>query len=158
MIKYLPLAALVLAFSNTFSAALEADVSKITSASPARAWEAIGNFCGLSTWHPEVQSCALTEVMGAKLRIMTLKDGGKIRQQLVEQNSATMTMRSLFLDGALPVTNYQATLRVVVTGDGTTYNWTAQFEANGVADIEAVNRITGFYSAGLHALVAKSEK
>lgn len=68
MIKYLPLAALVLAFSNTFSAALEADVSKITSASPARAWEAIGDFCGLSTWHPEVQSCALTEVMGAKLR------------------------------------------------------------------------------------------
>jgi hypothetical protein len=158
MIKHLPLAALALACSNTVSAALEADVSKVTSASPAHAWEAIGDFCGISTWHPEVQSCALTEVMGAKLRMITLKDGGKIREQLVEQNRDTMSMRSLFLDGALPVTNYQATLRVVVTGDGTTYNWTAQFQANGVADIEAVNRITGFYSAGLQALVAKSEK
>lgn len=158
MTRHLRLAALALAFSSTGSAALDANVTKVTSSTPARAWEAIGDFCGLSTWHPAVTGCELTEVMGAKLRLITLRDGGKIREQLVEQNNETMSIRSLFLDGSLPVSNYQAKLEVVVTGEGTTYNWTGKFEASGVADVEAVKSITGFYSAGLDALVAKSVK
>jgi hypothetical protein len=158
MTKRLPIAVLALVFSSTVSAALDASVSRVTSANPARAWEVIGDFCGISTWHPEVKACELSEVMGAKLRIFTRADGGRIREQLVEQNNESMRMRTLLLDGALPVSNYQATLSVVVTEAGTTYNWTGTFEANAVADVEAVKSITGFYSAGLEALVAKSEK
>lgn len=158
MTKQLPLTILALAFSSTVATALDANVTKVTSASPARAWEAIGDFCGLSTWHPAVKACKMTEVMGAKLRIVTLKDGGTIREQLVEQNSEAMSQRYLFLDGALPVSNYQATLRVVVSGESTTYNWTGKFEANAVPDAEAVKRITGFYSEGIDALVQLSVK
>lgn len=84
--------------------------------------------------------------MGAKLRMTTLKDGGTIREQVVEQNSEAMSPRYFFLDGALPVRNYQATLRVVVTGEGTTYIWTGKFEANAVTDAGAVTSITGFYA------------
>ena len=158
MTKRLPIAALALACSSTFSAALDASVSKVTSATPARAWEVIGDFCGISTWHPEVKACELSEVMGAKLRIFTRADGGTIREQLVEQNNESMRMRSLLLDGALPVSNYQATLSVVATEAGTTYNWTGTFEANAVADAQAIKSITDFYSAGLDGLVAKSLK
>lgn len=153
MMKQLSLAIFALAWSSTGSTALDAHVSKVTPACPAQAWEAIGDFCGLSTWHPFVKACQLTEVMGAKLRLITLKDGGAIREQLVEQNNDAMSQRSLFLDGALPVSNYQATLSVVVSKDVTTYNWTGTFEANAVSDAEAVKRITDFYSAGLDELI-----
>ena len=42
----------------------------------AQAWDAVGDFCGISTWHPLVSACELTEVMGAKLRRITLTNGG----------------------------------------------------------------------------------
>jgi hypothetical protein len=96
--------------------------------------------------------------MGAKLRKITLKDGGQIREQLIEHNNEAMSQKYWFLDGALPVGNYQATLRVVATGEATTYNWSGNFIANAVPDAEAVMRITAFYSAGIDALVERSEK
>lgn len=158
MIRRSILAALAIAISPTFASALDTNVSKVTSVSPAQAWEAIGDFCGISAWHPAVATCKLSEVMGAKLRLITLKDGGTVREQLVEQNNDALIQKSLFLDGALPISNYQATLKVVVTGDGTTYTWSGNFLANGVSDDEAVKSITSFYSAGVDGLVAKSKK
>jgi hypothetical protein len=156
--KRLALVVLALAYSTTNSSALDATVSKVTSASPAQAWDAVGDFCGISTWHPLVSACELAEVMGAKLRRITLTNGGTIREQLVEQNNGAKTQRYWFLDGALPVSNYQATLKVDMTEAGTTYNWSGNFEANAVSDAEAIKSITEFYSVGIDALVRKSSK
>jgi hypothetical protein len=64
-----------------------------------------------------------------------------------------MLQRSLFLDGPLPVTNYQATLKVEATSEGTTYIWSGKFEADGVSDAQAIEAVSDFYSAGLDALV-----
>lgn len=152
------LSVFAITISTTSVAALEVTISKTTSATPAQAWQEIGDFCGIAAWHPAVEKCDLSEVMGAKLRKITLKTGGTIREQLVEQNEAGMFQRSLFLDGPLPVANYQATLKVVATAGGATYNWSGTFLPNSVPDNEAVKSVTAFYSAGIDALVAKSGK
>lgn len=152
------LVALAIAMSTTSVSALDANVSKATTASPAEAWEEIGDFCGIAVWHPAVEKCELSDVMGAKLRKITFKSGGTIREQLVEQNNEAMFQRSLFLDGALPVTNYEATLKVVVTEEGSTYIWSGNFRANGVPDAKAVKSVSDFYSAGIDALVGKRRK
>jgi hypothetical protein len=153
MIKRWLLAALSIAMFTTSASALDVKASKTTTASPTEAWAAVGDFCGIARWHPEVEKCELSEVMGAKLRRMTLKKGGTVREQLVEQNNEAMLQKSLFLDGTLPVTNYQATLKVEATSEGTTYIWSGKFEADGVSDAQAIEAVSDFYSAGLDALV-----
>lgn len=158
MIKRWLLAALSIAMFTTSASALDVNASKTTTASPTEAWAAVGDFCGIARWHPEVEKCELSEVMGAKLRRMTLKKGGTVREQLVEQNNEAMLQKSLFLDGTLPVTNYQATLKVVVSEHGATYIWSGNFLANGVSDAQAIEAINDFYRAGLEAIASPTKE
>lgn len=158
MIRRWHLAALSIAMSTTSASALDANASKTTTASPTEAWAAVGDFCGIARWHPDVEKCELSEVMGAKLRRLTLKNGGTVREQLVEQDNKAMLQKSLFLDGTLPVTNYQATLKVVVSEHGAMYVWSGNFLPNSVPDAQAIKAVRDFYSAGLDALAKHREK
>lgn len=158
MINRPALAALALICPTASASALEANVRRETGLAPAQAWQVIGDFCGIAKWHPAVASCELSEVMGAKLRRIKFKDGGTMREQLVEQNTETMMQRSLMLDGTLPVRNYQATLKVVPAETGAAYMWSGVFEANGATEDEAVQSLTRFYTAGVGGLVEQSKK
>ncbi len=155
MISRPALAALDLMFATPSASALEANVSQKTDLAPALAWQAIGDFCGIARWHPPVASCELSEVMGAKLRRISFKDGGTMREQLVEQNTDTITMvqRSLILDGTLPVRNYQATPKVVATAAGAAYTWSGVFESNGASEEEAIQSLMRFYTDRIGGLV-----
>lgn len=152
------MAGLALVFSTASASALEANISRETVLAPAQAWQAIGDFCGIAKWHPAVASCELSEVMGAKLRRIKFKDGGTMREQLVEQNTETMVQRSLMLDGTLPVRNYQATLKVVQTATGAAYTWSGVFEANGASEDEAIQSLTRFYTEGIEGLADPEKK
>ena len=158
MINRPVLAALCLVFHTASASALEANVSQETALAPAQAWQAIGDFCGIAKWHPEVASCEPSEVMGAKLRRIKFKDGGTMREQLVEQNAETMEQKSLMLDGTLTVRNYQATLKVVPTATGAAYTWSGVFETTGASEDEAVQSLTRFYTAGIGGLVQQGKK
>ncbi len=158
MIKRPALAALALTYATASASALEAEFSRKTDLAPAPAWQAIGDFCGIAKWHPSVESCELSEVMGAKLRRIKFKDGGTMREQLVEQNTDTMVQRSLMLDGTLPVRNYQATLKVVATATGAAYTWSGVFEANGATEDAAIQSLMRFYTDGVGGLVEQGKK
>ncbi len=157
--KKIAIAALMTVLSATSAAALEARYSKDTTAPAATAWATIGDFCGISSWHPALEKCELSEKDGATLRKLFLKGGGTILEQLVEQNDKTMTQTYIILGGVLPVANYKSTLKVVPNGDGATYEWTGAFDAKkGVEGAESVKVMTGVYTAGVDALVDKSSK
>ncbi len=156
--KKLAIIAIATALSATSAAALDARYSKDTTAPPAKAWAAIGDFCGISAWHPALEKCELSQKDGATLRTLHLKGGGTILEQLVEQNDKTMTQTYIILGGVLPVTKYKSTLKVVPKGEGATYDWSGAFEAKGVEDAESVKVMTGVYTAGVDALVSKTSK
>lgn len=152
------LAVSAIALSATSALALDAHYSKDTAASAAKAWATIGDFCGISAWHPALEKCELSKKDGATLRTLTLKGGGTITEQLVEQNDKTMTQTYVILEGVLPVQKYKSTLKVVPKGDAATYDWSGTFEAKGAPDADAVKTITGVYAAGVDSLVEKSAK
>lgn len=156
--KKLTLTALAVALSATSAAALEAHYSKDTPAPAAKAWSAIGDFCGISAWHPALEKCELSQKDGATLRRLYLKGGGTVLEQLVEQNDKTMTQTYIILDGVLPVNKYKSTLKVVAKDKGATYDWSGTFEAKGAPDADAVKTMTGVYTAGVDALVDKTSK
>ena len=56
MLRHLAAAALAVAVASP-AMALEAYKSVMVDATPA--WAAVGDFCGISTWHPAVEKCEL---------------------------------------------------------------------------------------------------
>lgn len=149
---------LLLALSAQQAFALDAHYSKETSAAPAAAWAAIGDFCGISAWHPALEKCEISQKDGKTFRTLHLKGGGTVLEQLVEQNDKTMTQTYTIIDGVLPVSNYKSTLKVVPQGKGAVYDWSGQFDAKNASDADAVKTMTGVYAAGVDALVTKTSK
>lgn len=138
--------------------ALDAQYSKDVAVPAAQAWAAIGDFCDISAWHPAVEKCELSQKDGATLRTLSLKGGGSILEKLVEQNDETMTLTYVIVEGALPVTNYKSTLKVVQSGENARFDWSGTFDARGVSDANAAKTINGVYAAGVDSLVDKSSR
>jgi ADP-heptose:LPS heptosyltransferase len=51
--------------------ALEAKVEKSVAASAEKVWVAVGDFCGIASWHPAVAKCVLSEKDGKSFRELT---------------------------------------------------------------------------------------
>ena len=123
-----------------------------------KVWVTIGDFCGIATWHPAVETCELGEKDGAKIRTLTLKDGGgTIVEELVEWDDAKHSYTYKILEpGPLPVADYTATLSTKEDDDGGAgIKWVGTFAAKGVSDEEAKAAIEGVYKAGIDAILAK---
>ena len=95
-------------------------------------------------------------VVGAE-RLLTLREGGEIRERLLGFSEFKRTVVYSILSSPLPISDYVATLRVtpVTMGEKAFIEWWSRFEA-APADREAmVNRIRGVYEAGIEALAGK---
>ena len=138
----------VISLGASSASALDAKVEKAMASDAAMAWAAIGDFCGISKWHPAVTKCELSENDGKTFRTLTLKDGAKLLEQLVVFDKAAMSYTYTIVEGPLPVKNYSSTISVKSAGKASTLSWMGKFDANGATDAEAVKVITGIYEAG----------
>lgn len=141
----------------------------ITIDAPAAAvWARIHNFDALKDWHPAVaDSPADKGNAEGSVRQLTLKGGGALTETLESHDEAKMRTSYRAADGgALPVTNYTATLSVRADGEQKSIvEWRGAFyrgyrnndpppEQN---DEAAVRAITGVYQSGLANLKKLAE-
>ena len=149
----LALLALVALFA--FSAAAEAiEVKKRREApgTPAAVWEVVGGFCAIKNWHPAVAECEEITEGDDVFRILTLQDGGKIKEQLTDKGDTSYSYE--IVESPLPVKNYKATLKV---GEDDEENrveivWKSEFDANGASDDEAKQVIVGIFEDGVKGI------
>jgi Polyketide cyclase / dehydrase and lipid transport len=151
------------AMTVTSAFALDAHVSKDSAGTPADVWAAVGDFCGISTWHPAVAKCEISAKDGATFRTLTLKDGAKLLEKQTAFDAKAMTYSYTIEEGPLPVANYKSTIKVVAKdstgkGGGSTIDWSGSFDAKGAPDADAIKTISGIYAGGIDALVAKTTK
>jgi hypothetical protein len=123
-----------------------------TPAAPAKAWNAIGDFCGLATWLPAVAGCQLSRVDGVVLRTLSLNGGGTVVEKLIRWDARKRSYTYGIVSGPLPVANYVSTLSVAPAGKGSVVSWTGDFAAAGAPDDKAVATIAGLYDSGLASL------
>jgi mxaD protein len=129
-----------------------------------KVWKAIENFDGLNTWHPAVAKDEIVEgtnnTVGA-VRLLTLKDGGTIKEKLLGFTPAAHSFRYAILEGVLPVTSYTSIVTVKSAGKGKSLvTWSGKFKRKNVADNPgdnendktAVDTITSVYQGGLQNL------
>jgi hypothetical protein len=130
--------------------ALETSAMASSKLSADAMWTKIGDFCGISKWHPAVEKCELSA--DGKTRTLSLKGGGTIVEALVKMDAAGRTYTYSILNGPLPVVNYTSTITVSADGAGSAVNWSGKYDAKGASDADAQKVIQGIYDAGLKAL------
>lgn len=147
----LPLAAIAAVIVSTTAAfALDSSVTTPSSLSPDALWKKVGDFCGIASWHPALEKCALSA--DGKQRTLTLKGGGTIVESLVNWDAANRSYTYAIVSGPLPVANYQSTISVIPDAKGSALKWTGKYDAKGAPDADAKKTIDGIYESGAKAL------
>jgi mxaD protein len=169
----LSLAALAIAITLPISA-IAADTLKVEESvqinAPAnKVWEKISNFNDLGAWHPAVKSTEITSGENNKvgaMRLLTLQDGGTIKEKLLGYNSKKMTFKYTIIESVLPVSSYVSSVTVTPEKDNTSkVVWKGSFKrkdlsdkpAAGQDDETATKTITSVYRGGLDNLKKISE-
>jgi carbon monoxide dehydrogenase subunit G len=124
-------------------------------AAPDKVWAAIGDFCGIANWHPVVAKCEAGEDGGVKMRTLTTKDGGVLKEALTNWDDQAMSYTYTIMESPLPVAKYVSTIKVSGTGDASTIEWSSTFNAKDAPDDKAKEVISGIYKAGLESLMKK---
>lgn len=120
-----------------------------------RLWAKFGGWCALKDWHPAVANCEESTEGDAKIRVLTLKDGGKIKEKLLDEKPNFY--RYEILESPLPVKNYQAQFALTPDDDDEdeiNFAWSATFDADGKTNKEAHDIIEGIFTAGLDNIKA----
>lgn len=101
-------------------------------------WQVVGDFCGVTRWHPLVEECALSG--DGKVRTLSLLGGGVVVEALENWDAAN---RSYAYTSAspLPVANYHSKIRVIADGKGSALQLTATYEAKGASDADATQAV-----------------
>ncbi len=129
-----------------------------------KVWDAVKNFDGLNTWHPAVakdEIVAGTNNKPGAERLLTLKDGGTIKEKLLSFDSKSRKFSYAIVEGVLPVSSYTSTMVVKSTGKGkSAVTWSGSFKrkdtgdhpADNANDKTAMDAVNGVYQSGLDNL------
>jgi mxaD protein len=157
---------LVVASGPAFAAAPWLHVSQTVDiqAPASKVWDAAKNFDQLNTWLPPVAKDELVEgqnnTVGA-VRLLTLKDGGTVKEKLLAYSPAARTFRYEIVESVLPVSHYTSVFIVKSAGHGkSVVTWSGRFKRKNEGpnpgdkenDKAAKDTITGVYQAGLSTL------
>ena len=113
-------------------------------------WKRFGGWCSIKEWHPAITNCEESKEGDTEFRTLTLKDGGTIKEKLLERKDNIY--RYEIIESPLPVKNYQAQFTLTPDDDDEdeiNFAWSAVFDAEGKPDKEARDVIDGIFKAGL---------
>jgi len=149
-------AAAMLVIGTGSAYALEVKKHIAAPGQPAKVWSIVSDFCAIKDWHPVVADCVETKEGDDTFRTLTLKDGAKIKEKLLESDDTSYNYE--IVESPLPVKNYKAKLSVEPDDRGedrSVITWEATFDANGVSDEDAVKKISDIFFAGLKGIKHK---
>lgn len=138
-------------------------------AAPQAVWEKIKDFGAMQAWHPAIDKTTADKGSAVgSVRTLTLKDGGKIVEELESYSDADRKLGYRMKDpGPVPVSNYSSTIAVKEgEAGGSVVEWRGAFYRKYMNndpppdqnDETAVKAITGIYQAGLGNLKSLLEK
>ena len=163
---------LISATFNTFAdeaKSLTAHEEVSIDAPAAKVWEKVSNFNDLGAWHPAVKTTEIVTGKNNKAgaeRLLTLQDGGMIKEKLLSYNAKARTFKYSIVEGVLPVHGYVSSVTVKPVGkDKSLVVWEGTFKrkdtsampAEGQDDATAEKVITSVYRGGLDNLKKISE-
>jgi hypothetical protein len=136
--------------------------SAVIPAAASAVWSIVRDFNALPKWTPFVAESRIEQnkppdQIGC-IRNFRLKDGGRIREQLLALSDYEMSFEYSILESPMGVENYLATFRLipVTDSDYTFAEWTAEFDASTDREDDLVESIgRNVFAAALGALKAR---
>ena len=128
---------------------------KQVDAETAALWQRFGGWCAIAEWHPAVKKCEDTKEGDDVFRTLTLGDGGKIKEKLLDKTPTSY--RYSIIESPLPVKNYEAQL-VPDDDDQDEVNivWAATYDAaDGKDEKTARDTIDGIFKDGIKSIKDK---
>ena len=129
--------------------------SAIIDAPLARVWEVLRDFNSHDQWHDVVDRSRIEHGEPSSrvgcVRSFTLKDGNRIREQLLGLSDSEHKSTYCILDATVPLKRYVATvtLKPVTDGDRTFWHWESSFDAPPGREAELRQMVAeGVYEAG----------
>lgn len=129
--------------------------SAVIDAPIARVWQVLRDFNSHDQWHDVVEASRIEHGEPSSrvgcVRSFTLKDGNRIREQLLGLSDAEYKSTYCILDATVPLNRYVATvtLKPVTDGDRTFWHWESTFEAPPGRERELHDMVAqGVYEAG----------
>ncbi len=124
-----------------------------------RLWSVLRDFNSHVNWHPAIES---SEIEGADsgsqvgcVRKFALRDGNRLREQLLSLNDQEHLLRYCILDGSLPLHRYVSTLQLkTVTDTGRCFwTWSSIFATPKGRETEFATLVgEGVYQAGFDGM------
>ncbi len=148
-------AIVLIAMTNSVWAAEVTEKTDVK-ATPAAAWAAIGDFCGIKNWHPVIANCEIKMEGSDKIRTLTTKDGGQFVEKQLAFDDAKKSYTYTILKSPLPLKDYKSTLSVTGSGETASIVWTGSFTPD-AADNGVEKVVSSIYAAGLGGLKTKLE-
>ena len=126
-----------------------------------RVWAVLRDFNSHTAWHPvvaesEIEAGERSDQVGC-VRRFTLRDGNRIREQLLALSDRDHVSTYCILDATVPLQRYVATeqLKRVTDGDRTFWHWQSTFDAPRGRERELADMVgTGVYEGGFEGLRA----
>jgi hypothetical protein len=153
MMHQMLLAAAALVVASAPAHAIEVDKKIAVPGDMDVIWTKISEFCSIKDWHPAIGDCKEVKEGGDTVRVLTLKDGGTIKEKLDDSDDTSYSYE--IVESPLPVTDYHAKLWVEPDPrdqDRTVVHWDATFEAKGASEEEAKKTISDIFFAGLKSI------
>ncbi|HEX2887493.1 SRPBCC family protein [Vineibacter terrae] len=124
-----------------------------------RVWAVLRDFNSHTAWHPAIAESAIEngeppDQVGC-VRSFTLRDGNRIREQLLALSDAEHISTYCILDATLPLQRYVATVQLkrVTDGDRTFWHWQSTFDAPRGREREFTELVgKGVYEGGFEGL------
>lgn len=113
-------------------------------------WAKFGGWCAIKDWHPAVADCKESKEGSDTFRTLSLKDGGTIKEKLVDQKD--FLYRYTIVSGPWPVKNYESQFALTPDDDDEdeiNFAWSGVFDADGKPDKEARSLVDTVYKLGL---------
>ena len=141
---------------------IEVLVSSVIPAEIERVWAVVRDFNAMPAWHPlikqsRIETGAPADQIGC-VRNFTLKDGSRIREQLLALSDSEHSFAYRILEAEVPLQNYSAGLSLmrVTDGEATFGRWQARFNAPaGQAETLSDMVANEVFQAGFDALKAR---
>lgn len=126
-----------------------------------RLWAVLRDFNSHTQWHPAIERSEIegrdTDTQVGCVRSFVLRDGHRLREQLLRLDDHARTLTYCILDGTLPLQRYVATLQVrpVTDGQRSFWHWSSTFEAPAGREAEFASLVgEGVYQAGFDGMRA----
>jgi polyketide cyclase/dehydrase/lipid transport protein len=127
--------------------------SVVVAGTTSQIWAMVGPFCAIKDWLPPVGSCTETSE-SPPVRTLVTKDGqATFVERQVTRSDKEHFYSYEFVSSPLPVSHYQATIRVVaLDSNRSIVTWSASYAPDKGRAAEADQALRGIYAAGLSTI------